>query len=126
MITISDLKNCPTDEAIMELIEAEREQYAGLVEAMKRLVSESKRCMSSITKSPYNDELIDRIKFAEEAVKPFIKKKLSDKLDDLAKGTGNWKRVEELADEARALENADTYELSSGMMKMCNRMPNEK
>ena len=39
MITISDLKNCPTDEAIMELIEAEREQYAGLVEAMKRLVS---------------------------------------------------------------------------------------
>ena len=81
MITILDLKNCPNDEAIMELIEAEREQYAGLVEAMKRLASIEAFALSRTMKSPYDDELIDRIKYAEESVKPFMPPpKLSEEL----------------------------------------------
>jgi hypothetical protein len=93
---------------IMKLIEQERAQFNGLVEAMKRLASVEAFAISRTLNSPYNDELLDRIKYAEDAVKPFLPPppKLSEELYKLANFLGGPLEtdIHKFADKARELE----------------------
>jgi hypothetical protein len=116
MITIRNLIDAYSGEdgpqsgwnAVSKLIEAEREQYAELVEAMKRLASVEAFSQSMVIKSPSDDELINRIKYAKAAVEPFLPPpKLSELLDLLASRPSRILGPVELktfADKARELE----------------------